>query len=335
MNPYKILGLSDGASEQEVKSAFRKLAKKYHPDVNRDPKADEKFKEILKAYDSIINKKNTPPTDNHRQNPFGNMRDFASQFFNFTFENESFNNGIEPDNVQSLIVDFMDACFGKEIQLDYDMQEPCDSCMEFISKNNKINSTPCVTCGGSGLLMRRNGNMTMRQNCPDCKGKKFTSACIDQQCKNNLFINKRKSLSVKFPAGIKDGDVIRCMGSGNLNAIHNVRGNLYIKISVKPSQDFTREELNIHNSIKIDYIDLILGKSVDVKTIHGYKNIKVPECSHNLDVMKIDDFGVRTKTGNGHHFVKIEVTTPDKINDKERKVLEHLRDNNDTSKDIH
>ena len=334
MNPYKVLGLNDNASEQEVKSAFRKLAKQYHPDVNKDPSAAEKFKDISKAYDSIVNKKNTNDNENHRSSPFGDIRDFASQFFNFTFENNNFNNGINPDNIQNLQIDFLDACFGKDVKLDYEIQEPCDDCIDYLKKNNKLDTTPCSTCSGAGAVVRRSGNMVIHQTCPSCHGQKFISSCKNEQCRNNLFINKSKNIIIRIPSGVNTGDTIRASGAGNFNAIHGTRGNLYVKLNVAPSEEFTREELNIYSSVSLNYIDIILGKKISIKTIHGNSDIDVPECSKHLDVIKLDGCGVKSVDKKGDHFVKLEILLPEKLNIREKKALEHLREINASVKDI-
>ena len=330
MNPYKILGLKNDASEEEVKSAYRNMAKKYHPDVNKDPHAADKFRDVSKAYDDIVNKRVNPPPPQFDRDFNG----FASQFFNFTMQDQIFNNGIDPDVPQFASIDFLEACFGMNLEITYPILEPCDSCMEYFNKNNKFETSVCTTCSGSGVFVKRLGNMTVHQNCPACSGRKFQSSCKNIECKKNLFVAKERNIKVQIPAGIKDGDAVRLQGRGSFNAIHNVRGHLYIKISVRPHSEFIRQDLDIHSSVKLDYLDLILGKKLEVNTIHGKQTINIPECSHHMDIIKIDNFGVRARDASGNHFVKIEMITPNKLDQKQRVTLEHLREHDASVKDI-
>jgi len=329
MNPYKILGLNEGASEQEVKKAYRTLAKKYHPDVNKDSKAPEKFQEISKAYNDIINKRSIPESPQFNEYP-----DFSSQFFNFTFQDGVFNRGIDPDVVERINIEFLDACFGKSIEVRYTSQEPCDSCMTYFGENKKFNTSMCSACNGAGVSSTRAGNMVINQLCQSCQGKKVEFSCDNPECKANLFISKRKSVKIEIPAGIRETDVIRLQGIGNFNAVRNVRGSLYIKVIIGSSHEFIRENLDIHSSLSVNYLDLILGRKTEANTIHGKYTISIPECSKHLDIIKIDNYGIRSKSVSGHHFVKIEISTPEALSEKQRKILEHLRENDASSKDI-
>jgi molecular chaperone DnaJ len=316
-NPYKILGVSENASDDEVKSAYRKLAKQFHPDVNPSKDAESKFKEITHAYDTIINKKHVQESQQPDMNEFFREA-FRAQDELFRRARNAFNflHSLPP-NVEMLIqIGFLEACFGCEKKIEFRVKDKCESCEK--EKKHK----PCVVCGGTGHQSIRNGFLNITTICSACNGTGRIVEC--SECGGNEYIEKTKVVQIKIPAGIDTGNILRVQGEGNWDFKNERFGDILIRIEIEKHSNFQRNARDIYSKQKVNYYDCILGSEIDVHTIHGIIKFKIPECCQNNTTLKIDGFGIKNQ---GNHYLTIEVSIPNKLNKKEKKILNNIKKN--------
>ncbi len=314
-NHYKTLGLESNATEEDIKKAYRNLAKQFHPDISKDPKAEEKFKEISEAYDAL---KNGDEQEEESYNPFG------GGFTNggFTFFQQSSNN-IETDIYLSTELTFLEACLGVEKNIEYKKYIECDKCHEYKTINGKLKFDICKHCNGTGRTIRRTPLMNIAMPCLTCHG---TGGKIDCNSCNGKGVKEQDyKLNVKIPAGVNSHNHIRIFKEGNFDYINNLLGNVYISIKVHASRDFTRNKLDIFNKIKVDFMDCLLGNELEVDTIYGKEKIRINECTKNGEVIKINGKGIITNNLSGSHYTTIEVEIPNKLDKLTKRVLTSLR----------
>lgn len=311
-NYYKTLGVEKGASEEEIKKAFRDLAKKYHPDINKSPDAESKFKEINEAYDHIINKK-VDENDYVQRNPFGNGME------NFVFHRQM-QRTINPDVHVGVQLEFMEACHGVEKELKYTRHVECKSCQEYKKKHGKINIKYCKTCNGQGFVGMRNGPFNITVPCPDCGGQGSAIECTD--CNGQGSVSESKEMRVNVPVGVDSGKILRIAGYGNYSYINESWGNLYLHIEVVNNTNFTRQDENIFSDHSLNYLDCLLGGEFQTKTIHGDVKFRVPECTENDQVLRLENQGINHT---GHHYVTIKIKIPKTLDKKTKRVLTNLK----------
>ena len=311
-NYYKILGVEKNASDEDVKKAFRDLAKKHHPDVNKSPDAENKFKEINEAYDHIINKKSDPQENLYQHgNPFGNGRSvFHRQMMN----------QVDPDIHMGINVDFMDACHGIDKKISYQYYAPCNGCEEYKKKNGKINVHHCGNCGGHGFVQIQNGVFNISIPCPGCGGQGSAIDC--STCNGQGATIEKREATIKIPLGADNGKILRIIGYGNYNYKSGSSGNLYLHIQILNNTNFTRQDDNIFIDYDLDYMDCLLGGEFDVKTIHGKGKLKVPECTQHGVVLKMEKEGINHV---GHQYVTIKVQIPKTLDKRVKRVLINIK----------
>ncbi|MCQ2792416.1 MAG: molecular chaperone DnaJ [Bacilli bacterium] len=353
---YETLGISKGASKDEIKSAYRKLAKKYHPDINKEPGAEAKFKEVQEAYDVLYddNKRATYDQFGHaafeqgmNQGGFGgqgfsgagfgdiNLDDIFGSFFGGSTRRRSSRRGPTrgEDQVMRIKIPFMDAINGKSITLNLTYDEMCKSC-----HGEGGTTSTCSQCGGTGYVMgQRNtffGVMQSQETCPLCggKGKIINSRCPD--CNGRGYNKIKKSFDVKIPAGINHGQQIRLAGKGSRGNNGGPNGDLYLEVLVESHRSFKRDGNDIHLTIPLSFIDASLGCEVDVPTVYGSVTLKIPSGTQPNQIFKLKDKGVKDMRSNdpGDQYVHLEIKTPDKLNKKQRELLNEFKkeEGNDT-----
>jgi len=346
---YQILGVSRDADSDTLKRAYRKLARQYHPDINKEPGAEEKFKEIGRAYEVLAD-----PDTRSRYDQFGeaglggaagmpdmgDMGGFADLF-------ETFFNGFGGQGSQGgrpqrrgpqqgedlrydLNIDFKQAIFGEQREIRIPHLETCDICRGSGARKGTGPSN-CSTCGGSGQVRRATrtpfGNFTQVAECPTCGGvgQIISDPCVN--CSGNGVKQVRKKLRINIPAGVDTGTKLRVSGEGNAGLKGGPSGDLYVFIKVKKDSKLTREGINIYSEITVSYLQAILGDTVEIDTVDGKVNLDIPGGTQPNSVLTLDNKGV-PRLGNpvarGNHDVSIKVKLPTRINDEEKKLLENL-----------
>lgn len=351
---YEVLGLSKGASEQEIKQAHRKLAKQYHPDINKEPGAEEKFKEIQEAYEVLSDpqKKQAYDQFGHAafeqgagagQGGFGgfgggfqdvDLGDIFSSFFGGGSSRRRTNTGPQRgnDRFMTVRISFMDAIKGKKIDLTIPFEETCSSCSGTGARtpNDVVN---CSSCQGRGYISRRVQNIfgmiqETQSTCPNCngEGKTIKDRCI--ACNGKGFNKVKKKIDVNIPAGINNGQQIRVSGKGERGTKGGPNGDLYIEIIVDTDKFFKREGNDIHVELEMSMVDAALGCQIEVPTVYGNVDLKIPEGTQNGNILKLREKGVKdVRNGNfGDQFVHIKVKTPTKMSNDQKELLRKFQE---------
>ena len=352
---YEVLGLSKGASEDEIKKAYRKLAKKYHPDVCKEPDAEAKFKEVNEAYEVL-----SDPQKRQTYDQFGfagmdgaqyggfsgaGFEDFSDIFSSFfggdmggmggsygrSYSRSSTGPVRGDDRLMRLDIDFMEACFGgkKTIRVQYD--ETCSQCRGSGAASPSDVET-CKTCGGRGTVMSTQrtilGVMQSQSVCPDCRGtgKKVRKVC--PKCAGRGYERKNTEVEVTIPAGINTGQRLRIPGKGERGVNGGSNGDLYLEIRVRPHERFVRDGRNILLEIPVTAVDATIGTTVDVPTIHGEVTMKIPAGTQEGTQLRLKGQGVPDSRGgkNGDQLCTVRIKIDKKLTQQERKLYEQLRD---------
>ena len=346
---YQILGVSRDADANTLKSAYRKLARQYHPDVNKDPGAEDKFKEIGKAYEALADPETRARYDQFGEagiggaagmpdmGDMGGFGDLFETFFN-GFGGQSSQGGRsqrrgpqQGDDLRyDLNIDFKDAIFGQQREINIPHLETCEVCRGTGAKPG-TGPTTCTTCGGSGQVRRATrtpfGNFTQVAECPTCNGSGQIIADPCTSCGGNGVKQVRKKLRINIPAGVDSGTKLRVSGEGNVGLKGGPPGDLYVFIKVKSDPNLKREGINIYSEISISYLQAILGDTVDIMTVDGKVNLKIPSGTQPNSTLSLENKGV-PRLGNpvarGNHQVLVKVKLPTRITDDERNLLEDL-----------
>ncbi|MBP3344932.1 MAG: molecular chaperone DnaJ [Clostridia bacterium] len=347
---YQTLGVDKNASEDEIKSAYRRLAKKYHPDLNKTEEAANKFKEINEAYEVLGDSKKRANYDQFGSaegNPFGGQGgagfgDFFSggggggfgDFFSEIFSAFGGRGGAQTqtkgeDINLSIILDFEEACFGCEKSITINRTEKCSSCKGTGAKNGKEYST-CSECNGMGRVRFQQNTVfgtTIREGaCPKCNGtgKMIKEKCPD--CNGRGDQKVQKTIKVKFPAGIDNGQTLRMRGDGNAPRGNGVNGDINIKVSVKPHKILVRKGNDLYMDLYIPFTTTLLGGKVDVPTLNGNYSLNIPERTSSGTIMRIKNRGVKALNQDFHGdlLVTVKAEMPKNLSKDEKKLLETL-----------
>lgn len=357
-NYYDILGVSQNASKDEIKSSFRKLAREWHPDVNKDPGAEEKFKELGKAYETLMDDDKRATYDRYGEDGLKNAGYNTSGPFDFGFGNindifESFFGGFggfsdhspNPNAPQKgsdlrldLELEFEEAVFGIEKEIKIDHLETCEKCEGSGSKPGSAPST-CPTCGGTGRIQQVTqtilGHFSQITTCPSCNGagKKITDPC--QECKGKGRVEKEKKLTVKIPAGVDDHSKIRISREGDAGKNGGPNGDLYVVLYVKEHEYFKRKGNDIYTILNVTFPQSALGDEVTIKTLDGEKSFTIPQGVEHDKILTIKSVGVPflgEKHKRGDHHVMIKIQSPKHLTDEEKKLYTKLFELNQSKK---
>ena len=348
---YEVLGLSKSATEAEIKKAYRKMAKQYHPDVCKEPDAEEKFKEVQEAYDVLSDANKKAAYDRYGHSAFEqgaggfqgggfggfggfedvDLGDIFGSFFGGGSRSQRRTGPIRGDDrFIQLEIDFMDAIKGKKTEIKINFDEQCSHCNGTGAKSAH-DVTTCPRCNGTGTIRTQQrspfGTFVNQTTCPDCNGtgKVIKDKC--PHCKGNGYVNKNVTVELNIPAGINTHQQLRVAGKGHRGINGGSNGDLYVEIFVRPHKHFKREGKNIHIVVPISSIDATLGCEVDVPTVNGDVTMKVPEGTQSGTVLRLKGKGVKDLRSDvyGDQFVTIDVKIPTKLSREEKELYQKLR----------
>ncbi len=351
---YEVLGVPKTASDDEIKSAFRKMAKLYHPDLHPDDKeAEAKFKEVNEAYEVLSNADKRAKYDQFGHaafdpnaggysgswsgfgggNPFGGFGGFGDIFgdiFGGGSARVNPNAPMRGENLrQTLTITFEEAAFGCEKEIQYRRECSCSACGGSGAAPGSSSQT-CPTCGGRGTVTRVQntilGSMQTTAPCSACSG---TGRIIKDPCKTcNGSGRERKyeKRRIRIPAGIDDGQTIRVSGGGDDGVNGGPKGDLHISIRVKPHKRFIRDGADIHQNISIPVTTAMLGGAINVPTLDKDVKLNIPEGTPAQKTFRMKGFGIQklNSSEKGDMYVNITVDIPKKLTEREREIVARL-----------
>ena len=344
---YEILGVSKDAGKDEIKAAFRKKARELHPDVNKAPDAEEKFKELGKAYETLSDDDKRALYDRYGEEGlsnagysnsgpfeygFGGLNDIFEAFFGGGFS-RGYENPNAPKRGADLRIniqlDFKEAVFGVEKEIKISHEETCQTCKGTGGKPG-ISPVTCNVCGGSGKVQHVTqtmlGNFTQVTTCSACggSGKKYSEHCPD--CHGKGSIEQEKTLKVKIPAGVDNHTKIRVAGEGDSGKNGGQPGDLYVVILVKEDDYFIRKGNDIYTILCTSFPQAALGDEVVVKTLDGEKSINIPAGIEHDKIINIKGGGVPYVGTNrrGDHHVIVKLVPPKVLSEEEKELYKKL-----------
>lgn len=354
---YKTLGVSQSASKDELKKAYRKLAMKYHPDQNKDnPEAETKFKEVNHAYDILKDEQKRAAYDRFGNAAFdgsmggggggagggfggfggfgggaggaGGFSDiFEDMFGDFMGGERNSGGAARGSDVQySLQVSLEDAYKGIEKSIKFPINESCDAC-DGSGAEPGTSANTCGTCGGVGRVRQQQGFFTIERTCPTCNGAGSTISDPCKKCNGQGRVSKEKTLKVKIPAGVDHGRRIRLSNEGEAGTRGGPRGDLYILISVNAHKFFKRDGSNLHCRVPIPFTKAAMGYEIDVPTIEGTTaKVKIPAGTQTGQKFRLKGKGmsILRSDSRGDLFIEIFVETPVNLNKKQQDLLKEL-----------
>ena len=363
---YEVLGISKDASDDEIKKAYKKMARKYHPDMNPgDKEAEEKFKEVNEANEVLSDPKKkarydqfgfagVDPSygaggpgwgDGAAGFDFGDLGDIFGSFFGGGFGGGGGARRNAPQRGESIrlgiTIDFLEAAFGCTKEVTIDRSESCAECG---GSGSAKGTTPevCPDCKGRGVVTQAQrtpfGVMQTQGECPKCRG---TGKIIHQPCSSchgSGYVRKRKTLSVNIPAGIDHGETIAMRSQGNAGRNGGPSGDVYLTISVRPHEFFRRQGNGVYVEMPISFTQAALGAEVEIPTIDGTVKYTIPEGTQTGTVFRLRGKGIPSPNGRGRgdQYVTVTVETPRGLNKEQKELLrtfgETLGENNGSKK---
>jgi molecular chaperone DnaJ len=338
---YEVLGVPRNASEEEIKRAFRRLAFQYHPDHNKEPQAEEKFKEINEAYQVLSDADKRTNYDRYGRAEgvpgfpdFGGLGDIFESFFGFggspfgttTAQHVPQRGG----NLSAhLTLSFEEAVFGCNKEIKVERIENCPSCQGLGTKQG-TNPQTCPECHGTGQVTRIRqslfGRFTHVTTCPRCfgSGTVITDPC--PRCHGRGQVKLKKALMVDIPAGVDDGYTMILDGEGDIGSYGGRPGDIYITFSVKPSKTFRREGNDIFYELHLNFAQAALGDEVEVPSLNGAVNLKIPPGTQNGKYFHLKGKGIpyTNHRGNGDEIIVVRVITPEHLDTKQRHLFQEL-----------
>ena len=353
---YEVLGVTKGASEAEIKRAYRVVAKKYHPDINPgDKEAEAKFKEASEAYAVLSDAQKRKQYDQFGHAAFENGGGGGAGGFDFGDMGDIFgdifgggdifgdlfgggrrrnsNGPMRGADVRTTVrITFAESVTGTSKKIDVNLKETCTKCNGSGAKPGTQPET-CGKCGGKGKIIYTQqsffGQVQNVQTCPDCRGtgKVVKEKCPD--CYGTGYISSKKKIQVKIPAGIDNGQSIRIAGKGEPGTNGGERGDLLVEVTVSRSPVFMRQETSIFSTVPISFATAALGGPIKIKTVDGEVEYEVKPGTQTDTKVRLRGKGVpslRNKNIRGDHYVTLVVTVPEKLNEEQKEALKRFDD---------
>ncbi len=358
---YEVLGVGKTATDDEIKKAYRKLAKQYHPDANPNNKeeAERKFKEVNEAYETLSDKQKRNMYDQFGHdaangfngggfNGYGNaggfggfsgvdmdfdMGDIFSSFFGGGFNTSARRSGPPrgADVKVAIEITFEEAAFGTKKEIVISREEACSSC-EGTGAQKGTQPITCPTCGGTGQVkFTQNtilGQIMSTRTCNRCggEGKIIEKPC--PECKGRSTIRKQRKITVSIPQGIDNNQTITIRGEGSKGPKGGAKGDLYITVFVKPHSIFKRKGDNIYSDVKVPFTIMALGGEIDIQTLTGIVKHKITEGTQTDTVVTLKNQGIKNihGRGQGEHFVTLIVDVPNNLTSKQKDLLREFNE---------
>ncbi len=340
---YEVLGVAKNASEAELKKAYRRMAQKHHPDRNPDDAAaEEKFKEAKEAYEILSNSQKRAAYDQFGHAGVdqsaggpgaggagpGGFGDIFGDVFGDIFGGGRAGGGGSnayrgSDLRYNLDLSLEDAVAGTTVKVRVPTHVKCKPCGGSGAKKG-TKPTTCTTCGGHGQVRIQQGFFSLQQTCPQCQGRGTIISSPCSSCHGQGRVKEQKTLSVKIPAGVDTGDRIRLSGEGEAGEHGGPAGDLYVQVKVRPHPIFTREESNLSCVVPITFTSAVLGGDLEVPTLDGRVNLKIPSGTQTGKVFRLRGKGVKSVHGGpvGDLMCQVEVETPVNLTRKQAELLE-------------
>ena len=353
---YDRLGVSKDASHEEIKKAYRKMSKKYHPDINKEPGAEEKYKEVQEAYDTLGDEQKRAAYDQYGPagangfnggaggfggfdgaGGFGGFEDIFSSFFGGGAAQRNPNAPRQGDDLQYRVqLKFEEAIFGTEKEVTYNREATCHTCGGSGAKPGTSPVT-CHKCHGQGVITVDTqtplGTMRRQVTCDVCHGtgQEIKDPC--PTCHGTGHEKEKHTVSVKIPAGVETGQQIRLAGQGEAGFNGGPYGDLFVMITVQPSDKFEREGSTIYYTLNLNIVQAALGDVVDVPTVHGDVELSIPAGTQTGKTFRLRGKGAPKLRGGGQgdEHVTVKVVTPTKLNSAQKEALRAFAEASDDS----
>jgi molecular chaperone DnaJ len=345
---YEVLGIAKGASDDEIKKAYRKLAMKHHPDRNPgDKQAEANFKEAAEAYEVLSDAKKRERYDQyghagvegmgHAGGGFSSMEDIFAQFGDVFGGGSLFeqffgggNGGGRGERNQGaslklgLEISFREAVKGCTKTIDLKRNETCETCHGSGAKPGTKPVT-CRMCGGGGVVRQGQGFFVVQTACPQCHGSGKSIADPCASCRGQGMIGKKATIKVRIPAGIEDGSRLRVSGEGEAGRDGGPRGDLYVYVQVAADPFFERHEQDVVCKVPLGYAQAALGAEIDVPTLDGSAKLRIPAGTQPGDLLRMRGLGIPAGSGHrGDQIVVVQVSVPKRTTDRQRELLKEL-----------
>ncbi len=349
---YNTLGVKKGASTDEIKKSFRKLARKYHPDVNpNDKTAEQKFKEINEAYEILGDTKKKEQYDQFGSAAFeqqhaggpsaeefartfrGTGADFFETFDIGSIFGDIFGRRPPPergpirgeDITYAMDIDLEGALYGTTANIALRHEAPCSACR---GTGSQLGTSPqtCPSCKGSGMTAAVKANIRFSQTCPQCSGRGKINLNPCRTCAGKGNVLKDETIAVKIPRGVDTGSKVRVAGKGEAGINGGPPGDLYIITRVRPHHFFERRGDNLYSDIPISFAEAALGAKIEVPTVDGVVALTIPTGTQNGQQFRLKGKGVPHLTGGGagDHYVTVKISVPKHIDEKARQLIKDL-----------
>jgi len=345
---YEVLGVSKTASQDEIKSAFRKLAKKYHPDVSKEENAAEKFKEAQEAYAVLSDETKRKQYDQFGHSAFTNAQGGFSGFDGFDFgsmddifgdilRNFGFSTGGSrasrgsrredgSDLLYRMSITFEEAVHGAKKDIKVDCEDECPEC----KGQGGFNSHTCPECKGSGTVTRQQstlfGSFLTKTTCSHCNGTGTSYEKMCTKCHGRGKVNQSKTLTVTIPKGVDTGNRLRLSGKGEAGINGGMSGDLYIEFSVKEDDFYERDGNDIYIKVPLTITEAVLGCKKTVPTIHGNVELSISDGTKNGSKLRLKGKGIDSDINNrkGDMYVVVDVIIPTKLTKKQKELFKEL-----------
>lgn len=355
---YDTLGVSKNATDKEIKTAFRKLAKENHPDVNKDPGATDKFKEVQEAYDVLSDSKKRQQYDQYGHSAFEgpnmgggsgfsgfggfdfNYEDIFESAFGgfsgFNFGNNKTRKAKGRDTVMQMDLTFEEAVYGSKETISVNLNATCNDC----NGDGGTGVETCMECGGRGIINKQQqtilGAFMTQTECPRCHGSGQTFRNTCNTCHGMGNYKQNKTIDIIIPEGVDNGTQLRLSGKGEAGLNGGPNGDLYIEFKVGSHKFYQRKDEDVYLELPITVTEALLGTRKEVKTLHGNVTINIPAGAETGDLHRLKGKGIKelNRDHYGDMYVKIKVVVPSKLTREQKKVLESLNKTDLTTNDV-